>query len=78
MEQLFFFSFLISRGSKYAHYYLLQAKMQLSWGILFKYFSSTPWKLQLSLRRWGGWSTGIREGTIIIVHMLLLSIFMCL
>ena len=32
----------------------------------------------LALRRWGVWSTGIWEGTIIIVHMLLLSIFMCL
>ena len=33
MEQLFFFfSFLISRGCKYAHYYLLQAKVQLSGG----------------------------------------------
>ena len=30
MEQLFFF--LISRGSKYAHYYLLQAKVQISGG----------------------------------------------
>ena len=27
-----FFSFLISRGSKYAHYYLLQAKVQISGG----------------------------------------------
>ena len=31
MEQLFF-SFQISRGSKYAHYYLLQAKVQISGG----------------------------------------------
>jgi len=54
MEQLFFF--LISRGSKYAHYYLLQAKVQLSGGISFKYFSSTCFKEMggLEYRNMGG------------------------
>ena len=74
------FSFLISRGSKYAHYYYLpQAKVQLSGGA-FRLNISAVLHGSCNFLQGHGGSTGIREGTIkcAYAYLLLRSIFMCL
>jgi len=53
MEPLFF-SFLISRGSKYAHYYLLQAKVQISGGHFVKIFQQYSLEVATFLKEMGG------------------------